>query len=207
VCQKGNKRFEALIFQKKHLHKNKCFGFRVIDYAILIHYPLSKGGKTMKKLIGMILIIGLFVFIGCGNKKSNSTGPGVIHNGRIHTNVSGNYNLTFNCTTAYCVATQGTNRSMDIQGFVTSGADTFSITINISDAPTSGTWTLGFPAENWGVIEKNNTMNYSESGSVTVTGASSSKVVGTFNFEAFGMGGTTVTVSDGTFNAPIISAN
>jgi hypothetical protein len=169
----------------------------------------------MKKSIGMIAIVCLAVFIGCGDKKkSNPSGPGVVHNGTIHATVSGDYNLTFNCTTAYCVASKGTNGSMDVQGFVTSGSDTLSITINILSEPSTGTWALDFLSGNWGAIEKDNTMNISESGSVTVTQATTSKVVGTFNFEAWRMeaGGTgvvrkTVNVSNGTFDVPIILTN
>jgi hypothetical protein len=167
----------------------------------------------MKKLIGMIVIVGLAVFIGCGEKeKSNPTGPGVTHNGTIHATVGGDYTLTFNCTTAYCVADQGTSGSMHVQGEVTVGSDTYQIDIHISQEPSTGTWGLTFPSADYATIAKSNTGNFSESGSVTVTQASTSKVVGTFDFVAWRVEGDpvvkkTVTVSSGTFDVPIILAN
>lgn len=172
----------------------------------------------MKRWIVLLLVLGLTSFAAC-NDDDNSTNPNDndnnhnTHNGTITARVTGDYTLNFACTTGYGLALnevqgQGTG-SMHIQGPFTVGGDTYLIDIQIYENPGTGTFEFVFPPVNAvGSIGKNSTGNFSESGSVTVTEATSSRLKGTFSFTAFrieqGIGKVTVTVSNGTFDVPVI---
>jgi hypothetical protein len=172
----------------------------------------------MKRWLCSLALLSLIVIVGCKDE-SNPTGPNNnTHNGTITATLSGDYSVAFNCSAAYAVVSagdegQGIPGSIDIQGSVTVGSDTYMISIHISANTSTGTWDLVFATENWGSIAKNNTLNFSKSGSISITQASSSKLQGTFNFAAFRMEQSngsvverTVNVASGTFNVPIIVA-
>jgi hypothetical protein len=169
----------------------------------------------MKRWIVLLAMLGLIVTVGCGDNKKDPTVPddNSDYDGTISATIAGDLSLDFNCTTAYGLAEAGAGGatgSMHIQGIVTQGTDEYMIDIQVYHDPATGTYQLDFPpVDGVGTVAKNNTGNISESGSVTFTQVSSSHLVGTFSFTAFriveGVGKVTVTVTDGTFNVPVIT--
>jgi hypothetical protein len=165
--------------------------------------------------IGVLTLLTLAASGGCGSSTTTPP-PGQTHNGTISANIGGDFSLTFNCTTAYGLvvapdAGEGTPGSMHIQGPVTQGGDTYLLDIQVYHDPATGTYVLDFPpVDGVGSIARNSTGNVSETGSVTFTQVSSTRLAGTFSFTAFRMVGVgekvTVTVTDGTFDVPVIAS-
>jgi hypothetical protein len=176
---------------------------------------MAQPGETMKRWIGLLALLGLVAFVGCGGDEGtpSPTGPtGQTHDGTINATIDGDLVLNFRCTTAYGLqgtGGQGTTGSMHVQGIVSQGADSYMIDIQVFHDPAVGTYQLAFPAEDGiATVAKNNVGNFSESGSVTVTQTSATRLAGTFSFTAFRMTGVgqkvTVTVTEGTFDVPVI---
>lgn len=169
----------------------------------------------MKRWIVLLMVLTLASFVACSDddNPSRTNDDDNTHDGTITATVTGDYTLDFACTTGYGLALHEVpgegSGSMHIQGPFTVGSDTYMIDIQIYHNPGTGTFDFAFPpVDAVGSIGKNNTGNFSESGSVTVTEASSSRLKGTFSFTAFrmeqGIGKVTVTVTNGTFDVPVI---
>jgi hypothetical protein len=155
---------------------------------------------------------------GCGGNDKGPAGPGDgTYDGTLNATIRGDLNLDFRCSTAYGIkgtgdSGQGTTGSMHVQGVVTQGADEYMIDIQVYRDPATGTYQLTFPAvAGVATVIKNNVGNLSESGSVTFSQVSSTRLAGTFSFQAFRMASigekVTVTVTSGTFDVPVILSN
>jgi hypothetical protein len=165
----------------------------------------------MRRWIAPLALLAVTLTAGCGD---DSTGPGdgdVILDGTLNATVAGDLGLTFRCTAAYGVqATESEDGTglMQVQGSVTQGADTYLISIQVSHDPATGTYNLAMGTQGVAAITKNNVGNFAESGTVTFTQVSSSRMKGTFNFTAVRLVGVgdqrTVTVTQGTFDVPVI---
>jgi hypothetical protein len=174
----------------------------------------------MKRWIGLVVMLCVMLFSGCKDEKkddSNPAGNGNTHDGTLNASISGDFTLNFQCSAAYSIqgtgnAGQGTTGVMHIQGSMTQGSDTYMIDIQVYHDPATGTYQFAFPpVDGIGSVSKNSTMNFSESGSVTFTQVSSSRMAGTFSFTAFRMidvgQKATVNVANGTFDVPVIASN
>ncbi|MBM3317035.1 MAG: hypothetical protein FJY75_04200 [Candidatus Eisenbacteria bacterium] len=169
----------------------------------------------MKRWIGLLVLVGLVAVLGCNDDKKSTTPDGDDngnYDGTITATITGDLELDFSCSTAYGIAEAGQGGAaglMQIQGIVMQGADEYMIDIQVYRDPATGTYDLAFPpVDGVGSVAKNDTGNFSESGSVTFTQVGSGKLAGTFEFVAFRVIGVgemvTTTVADGTFDVPVI---
>ena len=168
----------------------------------------------MKRWTMLFALLAVTLAVGCGD--DDGTGPGNggngVVDGTLNATVTGDYEVSFRCTAAYGVqleAAAGGQGTMQVQGSVVQGADTYMISIQVYRDAATGTYDLSFPpVEGVGTISKNNVGNFSESGTVTFTQVSSSRMKGTFSFTAFRIVGVgdkrTVTLTEGTFDVPVI---
>jgi hypothetical protein len=175
--------------------------------------------KIFKMFLFLISIAMLFSIVGCNDDDDkNPAGPGNNkYDGTLNATVSGDFNLNFQCKTAYGLIVKpanGQSGSMHIQGSVTQGSDTYLIDIQVYHDAATGTYDMTFPmqtGQGLGTISKNSVGNVSESGSITFTQVNDSHMVGTFEFTAWRMEGVgqkvTVVVSSGSFNVPVIDVN
>jgi hypothetical protein len=176
----------------------------------------------MKRWISLAVVLCMILFIGCKKDSNDNSNPagngnGTTHDGTISATISGDISVNFQCSAAYGIqgtgdAGQGTSGVMQFQGTMTQGSDTYMIDIQVYHDPATGTYQFAFPpVDAVGTIAKNSTGNFSESGSVTFTQVSASRMAGTFSFTAFRMTNegqkVTVNVASGTFNVPVIASN
>ncbi|MBM3285848.1 MAG: hypothetical protein FJY88_00635 [Candidatus Eisenbacteria bacterium] len=172
----------------------------------------------MRRWIGLLAVLCLTTLVSCGDDdKKSTTGPGdqnQEHDGTITAAITGDFQLDFTCADAYGLKVEpqeGLPGSMHIQGDVTLGSDQYMIDIQVYHDPATGTFDLTFPpVDGVGSIIKNSRIHYSETGSVTISQVSASRMEGTFSFHAFSMVSpgqrVDVDVMEGTFDVPVILA-
>jgi hypothetical protein len=165
------------------------------------------------KILLLISLAMIFCLVSCND--NNPTKGDTKYDGTLNATISGDLNLSFQCKEAYGLIVkpaEGLNGSMHIQGSVKQGSDTYMIDIQVYHDAAAGTYELSFPMSSGGgvaSVAKNNTGNFSESGSVTFTQVSSTRMAGTFEFTAWRVDNVgqkiTTEVASGSFNVPVIS--
>lgn len=167
----------------------------------------------MPRWIALVALLALTFAAGCGDD-SDPNGPGdgnSLWDGTINANLAGEHTLNFRCTAGYGLQADDVEEGglMQVQGSVTQGSDVYMISIQVYHAPATGTYDLAFASQTGvGTVSKNNVGSFAESGTVTFTQVSSSRMKGTFSFTAFRMAAVgdqrTTTVTQGTFDVPVI---
>jgi hypothetical protein len=176
-----------------------------------------EGGKMMKFVKMMLLILFAFSLIGFGAcEKSGTTDPNGDNpanpaNNSLTVTISGDFALNFIASLSSSVIS---NEDMGLSGSVTIGTVTYSITIIIYSTPGTGTFQFadfdtpnnelaGKAQGNIGVADTQGSVQayWIDSGSITVS-EMSTRVKGTFNFVASEgtTGGGTITGTGGQFD-------
>ena len=166
----------------------------------------------MRRWLVLFALLGSAMIIGCSDDDGPNNPGDPVHDGTLDATIAGDLTLDFHCTTAYGLSVQGgggPSGLMQIQGICTVGSDEYMIDIQVYHDPEPGLYGFAFPfVDAVASIAKNNVASVSNSGSVTFSEVSSDRLAGTFSCTAFHLVEPgvefNITVTDGTFDVPVI---